>query len=68
MPPPDWRDVEVALALAALLELGRAIAAEDEVGVRVDQAGPDEAAARVELFGVRSDQPGGNVGLGADPR
>jgi|GEM_PF-6108329 len=60
------RDVFVARAFEALLELGRALAGIDQVRVAVDEAGRDERTAEVDL-GV--DMRGcRQVGLGADPR
>ncbi len=48
------RDLLIARALQAKLELMRAIAAEHEMGVAIDQAGRDPAAAAIDpLDGVR---------------
>ena len=60
------RDVLVARALQAQLELARALAAVDQVGVAVDQAGRDQRAAEVVL-GVDASAPARQVGVGADP-
>src|SRR5690606_38355162 len=57
-------DVGVAHALQALLELVGAVAGVDEVGVAVDQAGADPAAATVDaLRGVERGGAGSGAGV-----
>ena len=48
-------DLLVARARCALLELVRAVAREDRVRVRVNEAGHDDPSARVNNFTVRAD-------------
>ena len=58
------RDRLVGDALEALLELGRTVAREHEVGVAVDQAGRQPAAPAVDQ---EAGVPMRQLGLGADP-
>ncbi|MNX64195.1 N-formimino-L-glutamate deiminase [compost metagenome] len=53
-------DLGVGGAPGAQFELALAAAAEDQVGVRVDQTGGDDAAAGVHLGGVRVDRATGH--------
>ncbi len=59
------RDLLVAGAFKAHLEFAGAVAAIDDVGVAVDQAGRDHAP--IKVAGRRIAPGGGQIGVGADP-
>src|SRR5262249_30035803 len=61
-------DGEVIGAGAAQGELVRAVTGPDEVGVRVDEAGCDQASPGVEDLRARSDALARKVTFGSDPR
>jgi hypothetical protein len=62
---PGAGDGLVAGALQPQLELGRALAGVDEVGVRVHEAGREQRALQIDLAGGTGH--GGEIGVGADP-
>ena len=65
MPPPRSRDVEIAPAPNALLELVGPPAAKREMGVAVDQAGNHQPPARIDPLGLPV--LGRQLSLRADP-
>src|SRR5256885_1356346 len=65
VPPPRRRDLAIGDAGQALADLPVAVAGVGEVGVRVDEAGHDQRAARVERLRAFRDAAGGHVRLGA---